>query len=460
MPCRPHHPQTHPLPWKEGPSFYHTLLQSQSHSFYLSSNDYAYVGAYPHLIATWHRSGVKIRSENKIQSFSQNPFDWFSSLERKGVKPKAQNHFCSGWVGYLTYEAAPLADEALPSRLENDEEVLGWWGLYDPVIVFDLSKKQALIASWGLNENFQADENRARERIAKILKLIEETAPPLAPSSLELQCFTKPESNFTKEDYLRAVQNILNYISAGDCYQVNFTQQIKVQLNPAINPFELFWRLIKNFPAPYAAYLDCGYSQILSFSPELFLSVKDQHLITRPIKGSMARGKDQIEDLKNAQTLLSSSKENAELLMITDLERNDFGKICKTGSVYVSALKKLETYGYIHHLVSTVQGILKDGLGVFDAIRALFPGGSITGAPKQRSMEIIRELETKPRGVYTGILGFVDFSPLSVLNIAIRTLEIRDKKATWGAGGGITTGSDPILEYEESLTKSPLFKIQ
>jgi aminodeoxychorismate synthase component I len=256
----------------------------------------------------------------------------------------------------------------------------------------------------------------------------------------------------TRSDYEAAVRAVLEYIAAGDCYQVNLSQRFSTAL--PCSPWELYERLRAVSPAPYAAFLDCGDHQVLSSSPELLLSASGGQVETRPIKGTRPRGRSPEEDVANAAELLRSEKDRAELLMIVDLERNDLGRVCEFGSVHVPALYQLESFANVHHLVATVRGTLRSGTSPLECLRAAFPGGSITGAPKIRAMEIIEELEPFRRGVYTGAMGWVDAHGNAEWNVAIRTLLTHRGNAYFHVGGGIVADSSPTAEYEETLTKA------
>ncbi len=252
-------------------------------------------------------------------------------------------------------------------------------------------------------------------------------------------------SNFTRAAYCRAVQRAKEYIAAGDIYQVNLSQRFQCDVD--VPAEELYLALRAANPAPYCAYLDIGDAQILSSSPECFLDLRDREVVTRPIKGTRPRSADPDE-------LWRSEKDNAELLMITDLERNDLGRVCEFGSVHVRELKRIESYATVHHLVSTVAGRLRPDVSHVDCVRACFPGGSITGAPKIRAMEIIDELEPHARGVYTGAIGYFGFNGVTQFNIAIRTAVYQSGRLTFHAGGGIVADSEPDAEYEETLAKA------
>ncbi len=265
-------------------------------------------------------------------------------------------------------------------------------------------------------------------------------------------------SNFTRDSYRAMVLRAKEYIAAGDIYQVNLSQRFQCDVDAS--PADVYLALRTTNPAPYCAYLDIGDAQILSSSPECFLNIHDRHVVTRPIKGTIPRERDSNE-------LLRSPKDNAELVMITDLERNDLGKVCDFGSVAVRELKRVETYATVHHLVATVEGTLRRDVSHVDCVCACFPGGSITGAPKIRAMEIIDELEPHARGVYCGAIGYFGPNRESHFNIAIRTVVYQSRacraesgeareggRLTFHAGGGIVADSEPDAEYDETLAKA------
>ncbi len=253
-----------------------------------------------------------------------------------------------------------------------------------------------------------------------------------------------------RDEWVRRVRRAHDYIAAGDIYQVNLTHTLSSPWSGEAADFYPRFRAAS--PAPFSCLLRLGDTTVLSASPECFLLVDGRRVVTRPIKGTRPRAGN--DDDAAARELLASPKERAELVMITDLERNDLGQVCEYGSVLVTGLCELETFAQVHHLVSTVEGRLREGVSAVQALRACYPGGSITGAPKKRAREIIDELESVPRGIYTGALGFFHADGSAAFNIAIRTLVVRDGTATFGVGAGIVADSDPVLEYEETLHKA------
>lgn len=264
-----------------------------------------------------------------------------------------------------------------------------------------------------------------------------------------------PRSSLTHDQYVRSVQAILGYIRSGDVYQVNLSQRLEHTFVGC--PFGLFETLYARNPAPFYAYVQAGDHQVISTSPERFLSVQGRRVETRPIKGTRPRGKSPEQDQALAHELLDSEKDSAELSMIVDLMRNDLGRVCTPGSVQVTEHKRLEAYDNVYHLVSVVQGLLEPEYDLVDMIQAAFPGGSITGCPKIRSMEIIDELEPFERHVYTGSIGYLGFDRSMDLSIAIRTAVAHQERLIYSVGGGVVIDSDPDDEYQETWHKGRTF---
>jgi para-aminobenzoate synthetase component 1 len=262
------------------------------------------------------------------------------------------------------------------------------------------------------------------------------------------------QARLAPESFMARVVRAQEYIAAGDIYQVNLAHPFVSPWPEAADALGTYLRLREISPAPYAAFLDQGDRQVLSSSPESFLKLSGNMVQTRPIKGTRPRFREEAADQKSMLDLLSSEKERAELLMITDLERNDLGQVCTFGSVHVPELLKLERYPQVFHLVSSVQGTLRPDADHLSALQSCFPGGSITGAPKRRAREIISELETSPRGLYTGCMGYLGFNQESHFNIAIRTLIIEPGQAHFHVGAGIVADSIPEREWEETLHKA------
>jgi len=283
--------------------------------------------------------------------------------------------------------------------------------------------------------------------------------PDLPPAETEEPGNTTPPSlsipflpEIPKETYLSIVRRAKEYVAAGDIYQVCLAHRFSARCDG--NLWSLYMALRETSPAPHAAYLALGDETILSSSPECFLKMEGRSVITRPIKGTRPRGSTPEEDRRLEAELTASAKESAELLMITDLERNDLGRVCEFGSVTVSRLLELEHHPQVFHLVSTVEGTLRAEISHVAALAACFPGGSISGAPKKRALEIIQELEPSPRGLFTGAIGYFGYGGQSQFNIAIRTVVARGGRAEFHVGAGITADSDPEQEWEETLHKA------
>jgi para-aminobenzoate synthetase component 1 len=324
-------------------------------------------------------------------------------------------------------------------------------GLYDWVIAWDHLEEKAWIISTGIGE---VGRGRHDERAAARLSWVQDRLASPAPAIVDQPTAAPaPLSNFSRHEYEAVVRRVREYIAAGDVYQVNIAQRFRTSFTGS--PLALYRRLRARNPAPFGVYFDFG-GTVLSISPERFLRLEPATRIAeaRPIKGTRPRGASPDRDSALARELLASAKDRAENVMIVDLLRNDLGKVCRTGSISVANLFALETHPTVHHLVSTVTGVLREDADAFDLLRAAFPGGSVTGAPKIRAMEIIAELERAPRGVYCGALGYIAATGAMDLNIPIRTVLLKDGQATFHAGAGIVWDSDPTAEYQETLAKA------
>jgi len=365
--------------------------------------------------------------------------------------------FQGGIAGYLGYDwgaelervRRPPSDRMTP---QMPDVALA---LYDWVIAWDHLEEKAWIISTGITEGGRgAQPQQAAARLAWVQERLAQPAravadrPAVSPSA--------PRANVSRAEFEDGVTRIREYIAAGDVYQVNFSQRFHAPFSGS--PLALYRRLRARNPAPFGAFLEFngGGTAIASISPERFVRLDPATRLVeaRPIKGTRPRGATVVKDAALARELQASEKDRAENVMIVDLLRNDLGKVCQTGSVSVPTLFALESHPTVHHLVSTVTGVLADGADAFDLVRATFPGGSVTGAPKIRAMEIIAELERAPRGVYCGAIGYVSTSGAMDLNIPIRTIVLRDGEATFHAGAGIVWDSEPAAEYQETLAKA------
>jgi para-aminobenzoate synthetase component 1 len=370
-----------------------------------------------------------------------------------------------GAFGFWGYELRRYVEPSLRSMASRDLDLPDLWvGFYDSLTVFDHRLRQVYIISTGM----QADGSRsvsARRDAAEWWRRRLETSQsdPLreAPPVLDANIPARPgrpdsvASSLNRGAFCQRVEHAKRFIRAGDIYQVNLAQRLSASLRE--DPWLHWQKLMAASPAPFAGFLDARDFQLASVSPELFLRISGRHVITRPIKGTRPRAADPTLDAQLTFELQTSSKEISELVMITDLLRNDLGRVCEYGSVQVPDLLRLERFAQVQHLVSTVEGRLRPGVSHLGALEACYPGGSITGAPKIRAMELIDQLEPVARGPYTGCLGYLGFNHESALNILIRTSVITGGKAWYHAGAGIVADSDPAAEYQETLDKAGAF---
>ena len=357
----------------------------------------------------------------------------------------------AGAIGHLSYDLGRLFEVLAPPAPAEPHATDLRLGFYDLILAFDRREKRAWLCSSGFPETApEARAARAEARARDLVRRIAAPAPPPTP--------TVPvdgwRSNFTEVTFCKAVRRVQEHIRAGDIYQANLAQRFEAPLPHGFDPWAFYRVLRRVNPAPFAAFLSDGETTIASSSPERFLNLRDGLVEARPIKGTIARSADPDEDRARAAALLASPKDRAENVMIVDLLRNDLSRVCAPGSVEVPVLCGLESYAAVHHLTSVVRGRLRPGLGATDLIAACFPGGSITGAPKIRAMDVITSLETVARGVYCGAIGYLGFDGTMNLNIAIRTAVLGRDRAVVQAGGGITLLSDPAAEYAETLVKA------
>jgi para-aminobenzoate synthetase component 1 len=377
--------------------------------------------------------------------------------------------FQGGAAGYLAYDLCHHL-ERLPSPRFDDLDLPDLClGLYDWTIAWDHVLGRTWLFSTGLplrdpRQRAARAEARARmvrERLAAVAPRAAAPArdrwalssvPATAPQTHPVDGMPGVSSTFSRAAYLRAVERTREYVLAGDIFQANLSQRLEAAVDE--DPFALYTRLRHRNPAPFAAYFDFGPAVIVSASPERFLRLSGECVETRPIKGTSPRGWSPRHDSAIGLALFESEKDRAENVMIVDLLRNDLSKVCRDHTVEVPELCQIERYATVHHLVSTVVGRLRSGLGAIDLLRATWPGGSITGAPKVRAMEIIAELEPTRRNVYTGSVGYFSFGGAVDTNIAIRTFIVKRGRAYFQAGGGIVADSDPEREYEETLDKA------
>lgn len=359
--------------------------------------------------------------------------------------------FCGGWIGFFSYEAG-LALEGIDATTRRDDPWPGIrFALYDAIAIHDHSQRQWYVAGldWPPGSvNRPPIEKRLRDVRERLLAAGTVRIRAVA----DIASTTPPTTNMSYETYLGKVCSAKEYISAGDIYQVNLTRRFTTTID--LSPIDLYRRLRKVSPSPRAAFLSWDDRAILSSSPELFLDLRLDHVVTRPIKGTLPRGGDPHTDAIRRRELSDSEKDRAELNMIIDLLRNDLGRACAYGSVRVRSAGEIEAHGEVLHRVATIEGDLRPECDWVDLLRATFPGGSITGAPKIRAMQLINELEPTARGVYCGSIGWIGLDGSLSLNIAIRTMVQRGNLVHLFAGGAIVADSDPESEFQEIIAKA------
>ncbi len=426
---------------------------------------YSFIAAHP---SEWIEArGNQTWLSGKLVS-EHDPFhlvsEWLSSFRCAtidGLPP-----FQGGAAGLFGYDLCHHL-ERLPRPEKDEFEAPDMaMGIYDWAVAFDDLAGRAWLISTGFPETDpRRRTRRAEQRLHEAMNLLNRGggeghlhAPNGRTNAIHIanqysvDRFKGVLSNFDRSTYLKTVEKILEYIRAGDCFQVNLAQRLLHRA--ALTPLELYRRLRERNAAPFAGFFDMGEFAIASASPERFLRVQGGRVETRPIKGTWQRGSNPAEDSARISDLLGSTKDRAENVMIVDLLRNDLGRVCEYGSVQVAAVCQLESFPYVHHLVSEVRGQLRTELGAIDVLRAAFPGGSVTGAPKIRAMEIIAELESCSRGPYCGSLGYIGFDGSMDTNILIRTCTIGKGWVQFPVGGGIVADSIPEQEYEETWAKA------
>jgi para-aminobenzoate synthetase component 1 len=355
--------------------------------------------------------------------------------------------FGGGAVGYFSYDWGAARQRIGPAAggpAGPDFE----FAFYDGIVAVSAETGASwLVANAVYRDDPETVLERLRRRLAAGL-----ASPPASPGWCGSRAALGLRESLPRAAYLRAVERIRAYIAAGDVYQVNLTQRFDAP--QAGSAYALYRRLRERSPAPFGCYLDLGETRIAGSSPERFLRVRGGRAETRPIKGTRPRGASAAADRALREALGTSAKDRAELLMIVDLERNDLGRVCAFGSVQVEEIFTLETHPTVHHLVAQVSGRLRPEVAALDAVAALFPGGSITGAPKIRAMQLIAELETVPRHAYTGAVGYLGFDGSCDFNIAIRSFFLRNGRVRFHAGGGVVWDSEPAAEYAEMRDKA------
>ncbi|KAF0196321.1 MAG: pabB [Bacillota bacterium] len=440
-----------------------SLFTDDPYPFWLDSSlpggkmgRWSFIGSDPFLVLKTFGRDIRIEEKGVTLQTTANPFTVLrTQLNRFPLERGDLNiPFLGGAVGFFSYDLGRMA-ERIPDRTTNDLNVPDIsLGFYHTILAVEHLENRAYIIASGLPAEGEKAAAKAVADLALFKEKLTQPAPKLSDPWSEPAIDTADiRTHFSYADYCRAVETIKDYIVAGDIYQANMTQRLDAPLR--MPPYQLYRRLRQANPAPFAAYLDCGDNlRVLSSSPERFLRLENNVVESRPIKGTRPRGKTPEEDKANREELLVSEKDRAELVMIIDLQRNDLGRVCSYSTVRVPELIVLEEYATVFHLVSTIRGELAPGKDAIDLLKASFPGGSITGTPKIRAMEIIEELEPVRRGIYTGSIGYIGFDGHADLNIVIRTLINKGENVHLQVGGGIVFDSEASLEYEETLHKA------
>ena len=434
------------LPFYKKASDLFSLFQNDPQAVFLDSSlentygQYSIIGLNPYLTISEEKGTCFCNQIPQMESFE----DCLSRCLKENEEDNPTHlPLIAGAVGYLTYDYGRKFERIKsrhPKKLQMPDALFTF---YDNFIIEDIKEKKLWLTARGKLKD-------PRSSMSEILLKIRDCPPSFIPHRHGHTASFSP--NFEKEEYKQAIDRMISYITQGDIYIANMTQQL--QVTSEINPYQAYVYLRSHNPSPFGAYLNYGTFQILCASPERFLQIQDEVVQTRPIKGTRKRGSTPEEDELLRHELESSQKDRSELLMIVDLERNDLNHVCRPGSVRVTENFAIEAYATVFHLVSTIEGKLRKDCDLTDLIQAAFPGGSITGAPKIRAMEIIDELEHDRRGLYTGSIGYLSLDGSCDLNIVIRTAVHQNGIYTIGVGGGITCESDLEFEYEETLQKA------
>lgn len=409
---------------------------------------YNIVGLNPVAVIQGKGETLHISESGKETIKRGNPLDLMQEYMEKWKTDYNPEYppFQGGAIGYFSYDCIRYI-EKIPSLAEDDLNIPDiYFLLFDDVFVYDQKEKVLWIITHYVDKHAEAEERLNEWKDLWATEVPEVTMP-----------FERPEKKseavaFTEAGFMKAVERIQEYIGNGDVFQVNLSTRQERTLQT--HPLEIYTSLRKINPSPYMGYLELGDFQIVSASPELLIKKQGQEVSTRPIAGTRSRGANEQEDEELARELIENEKERAEHVMLVDLERNDLGRVCKYGTVEVDEFMVIEKYSHVMHIVSNVRGEVEEDKDAFDLVKAVFPGGTITGAPKIRTMEIIEELEPVRRGIYTGSIGWIGYSGDMELNIVIRTLLAKDGQAHVQAGAGIVIDSNSKNEYKESLKKA------
>lgn len=438
-------------------------IESGDYSFLLESVEggekwgrYSFIGTEPSVIFRSKGDNIEIIEDGVTRTSKGDPLDALRNLLSRytPVRIEGLPRFHGGAVGYFSYDIVNFIED-LPDLC--DDELQLWDSFYiitDTVLVFDnVNHKIRIIANAYVPDPAKAEEKyaEATQKIETIKKKLRSSLEDMPSPSRKGERDPELVSNFKKDDFIKAVEATKEYIKAGDIIQAVISQRWKTDLT--VDPFDLYRSLRVLNPSPYMFYLKLGDQVLVGSSPEVMVRVEDSRVESRPIAGTRHRGENEEEDKKLEKELLSDPKERAEHIMLVDLARNDLGRIARVGSVKVDELMIIERYSHVMHIVSNVIADLEDNKDAIDVIRATFPAGTLSGAPKVRAMEIIEELEHGKRGAYGGAIGYFSFSGNMDSCITIRTFVIKGGKVYIQAGAGVVADSDPETEYNETVNK-------
>lgn len=422
---------------------------------------YSFLGFRPHLTFKSRGHAVEITGGDSSVLMGVDPYAELQKVMNsyQGIRYAGLPKFWGGAMGYFSYDMGRYFEEMPEQTIDDLSIPESYFMFYDNVICFDYIDKTMKIivtaapdGTHGAREAYQLAQNEIRKIVLEIKTGHPGEEVSVRERGTALRNKFVPDCNVTKEQFEDMVTKAKEYIRAGDIFQVNLSLRLGKETH--VEPFFLYKVLREINPSPYMSFIDFGDMHIVSSSPELLVRLTDDLADTRPIAGTRRRGNNREEDLALANELISNEKERAEHIMLVDLERNDLGRVCRFGTVEVNELMVIEEYSHVMHIVSNVRGRLAPGKNRFDLFKACFPGGTITGAPKIRSMEIIEELEPTRRGPYTGSIGFLGYAGEMEMNIVIRTIVMKNGRAYVQAGAGIVDDSVPEREYFESLKKA------
>ena len=424
----------------------------EKHAFLESGRGgrYSIAGIKPFATVKGKGEQLFITKDDELTVLQGSPLDLFREWFKQYYTSSDPNlpDFQGGAIGFISYDCVRHF-ETLPEIAVDDLETPDlYFLLFDDIAVYDHHTSKL----WLITHYYQEDQiQEAHEKLKKMKEKWTSIQKVEAQKELKHDNLSEPII-FSEDAFKKAVESIKDYIGQGDVFQVNLSLRQHFLLEN--HPLKIYETLRKVNPSPYMAYLHFPDLQIVSGSPELLVKKKENLVSTRPIAGTRSRGENEQDDIRLANELIHNEKERAEHVMLVDLERNDLGRVCEYGSVHVNEFMVIEKYSHVMHIVSNVQGTLKKGANYADIIKATFPGGTITGAPKVRTMEIIEELEPTRRGIYTGSIGWIGFDEDMELNIVIRTMVAKDGYGYVQSGAGIVIDSNPDYEYKEALKKA------